>query len=207
MNKMLSVITAIIMLFSFFAPEISSAHAATTTNIVKSVPNGTTPIAVSNSQDFSSQLDQYVTVKNNKFVLNIPKGISIDQTTLNEAKKAINESNKNVNQNNLVIDPVTKTASKVAGAGNIVPMSAGTNKVEFYWWGIRVYLSARTIQIASTFSLGAAAYIASTLEVTLVVGAAIAGALAALGLLVSWISNGYVVDYNYALGVTRVAQQ
>jgi hypothetical protein len=91
-------------------------------------------------------LDQYVKVINNKYVLSIPSGATINSDVINAAQAAINGANLNVVSNDSIINPVTKEYNtntngdtKIANSLTMTALakSLPAHETRDYWWGTR----------------------------------------------------------------------
>lgn len=90
--------------------------------------------------------------------------------------------------------------------------SNGVTKVDFYWWGMKVYLSKTAINAASASSIGAAGYLAGKLKVKTPLALVIAAGLGAAGYLGTQIPHGVEVRVNLipfppGFVVTKIAYQ
>lgn len=80
------------------------------------------------SQTDINELDKYVSVENNTFVLNVPENSNISSEKVQMARQEIESVNNSIKNNNLLIDPETKEIVQynpytmfVQGAFNIRP--------------------------------------------------------------------------------------
>jgi len=62
------------------------------------------------SSDFN-ELDRYVIVQNNQYVLDLPRNITLSYNVKQKAELLIQESNKNISKNSLTVNTNTKEAS------------------------------------------------------------------------------------------------
>lgn len=60
------------------------------------------------SQADINELDKYVSVENNTFVLNVPENSNISSEKVQMARQEIESVNNSIKNNNLLIDPETK---------------------------------------------------------------------------------------------------
>ncbi|MDD6407521.1 MAG: hypothetical protein PUF82_05940 [Lactobacillus equicursoris] len=88
---------------------------AATKNTVTSIKSNTTSENILTDSEIND-LDEYVEVQNNQYVLNIPSNSNFTEQEIKVAKEVIEESNENVKRKKLVIDPVTKEASETSSS-------------------------------------------------------------------------------------------
>ncbi len=104
-------VTIVAMLMS--AQNVGAATNNTENTTVSSIEsNNTSKNTLTDSE--IDDLDDYVEVKNNQYVLNVPSSSNLSEQEIKVAKAVIEESNRNIQKNNLSIDPVTKEASETS---------------------------------------------------------------------------------------------
>lgn len=157
------------------------------------------------SEEQVQQIDSYVTVENNQFVLNLPNNSNLTDQEIINAKSLITEANKAVFESNAKINPLTKSASVYP----IQTRAYGKNDIEVYWNFVRVYLdkgqakalAAAAISGGSTALGGFFGNIGGAAA-----GAAIGGYLASVA--GNNINNGVWFDYNiYTRKITQFGWQ
>ncbi|MEG0410083.1 MAG: hypothetical protein RR538_03895 [Erysipelotrichaceae bacterium] len=146
-----------------------------------------------NNYTYLSELDKYVSVKDNKFILNIPENVDISQEVRYAAEQQIAISNQKINENNLTIDPNTKTAH----TSSISPRKWGKNDMQFGWNYVRVYIDAGNLRLILAGGVGAVGGALAALATTVGMGAAIGGVTAILGIQASGVKDGIWFDYNF----------
>lgn len=103
-------VTIVAMLMS--AQNVGAATNNTENTTVSSIEsNNTSKNTLTDSE--IDDLDDYVEVKNNQYVLNVPSSSNLSEQEIKVAKAVIEESNRNIQKNNLSIDPVTKKLQKL----------------------------------------------------------------------------------------------
>ncbi|WP_297816473.1 hypothetical protein [uncultured Lactobacillus sp.] len=97
------------------------------------------------SQTDIHEIDQYVTVENNEFVLRVPENANIPLNKVRLAQQQIANVNSGIKKNRLIIDPETKEIVQyspytmfVQGAFSIRPGL----QAKWFWWGQRSYYSS-----------------------------------------------------------------
>ena len=113
------------------------------------------------------ELDQFITVEKNQFVLNIPEHVVISNELKTELIKKNTEINNIIKQENFVINPKTKIAEPL-----IQTRAYGENSISLSWNSIIIFMDAGLVQ---TILKAAAA-------------GGIAGAVVAFPVLVAWIA-------------------
>ncbi|UEX89594.1 hypothetical protein [Staphylococcus ratti] len=90
------------------------------------------------------KIDKYVTVSNNKFILDSRANNSLTAKELATANTYITQSNNMISENNLIIDKNTKVAKGNITVEGISTRSAakGVNSIKVYWWGAKVFLNS-----------------------------------------------------------------
>ena len=137
--------------------------------------------------------DQFVVVKNNQFVLDIPEYVVIEKTLLSNVIYSIKTSNTIISENSLMINESTKQAS----LSTILSRLWGTNNVVFRWNSVTIYLDAGNTRLLAAGGVGALDAWLGTKG--LPKGATIAlGALnVILSLKMGEINDGTWLDYNW----------
>lgn len=94
-----------------------------------------------------NEIDKYIRVKNNQYVLNDSNNSELTEGEITVAKKVIEESNQDIKNNHEVINPITKTIDEKNNPINInsrFTILARSSKNSRYtwkkfWWGTRYY--------------------------------------------------------------------
>lgn len=95
------------------------------------------------SQQTINQFDQYVTVVNNRFVLNQTAIYNFSAGEVSVVKKMLNTSNQEVKENNEIIDPNTKEIINQSADPFIVMAAYNKNyTTKAFWWGKRYYFTS-----------------------------------------------------------------
>ncbi|CCK86169.1 Putative uncharacterized protein yrbG [Lactobacillus equicursoris DSM 19284 = JCM 14600 = CIP 110162] len=141
-------VTIVAMLMS--AQNVGAATNNTENTTVSSIEsNNTSKNTLTDSE--IDDLDDYVEVKNNQYVLNVPSSSNLSEQEIKVAKAVIEESNRNIQKNNLSIDPVTKEASETSSQNvvfntkfRVLARAKAKKKAKSYtfknfWWGSRYY--------------------------------------------------------------------
>lgn len=168
------------------------------------------------SADLISKADQFITISSDKsFVLNLEKAKSIlSKEEIEIVQNRLSETNQlsEENRSNLVVIG-DHLATKVSKTDMQKATSEGINKVEGYWWGLKIWLSKTTVRkIMNVGAQGGAAYVAALVGGYIgskggahgaIVGA-VAGAVA--GAIVSEFitptaARAVFMTYNYAFGI------
>lgn len=164
------------------------------------------------TEELISKVDPYIELNKEGLYEIKSKEILQELITTNELKlveRQISIANENIihvinnDIGNTIIDGdkvsySIKDFEILPSDGEYQTMAAGVTKVDYYWWGLKVYLSKYALQGASAVGIGMAGYIARLLKVPHPLGLAIAGALGGGAWLVGQISHGIVMRINYA---------
>lgn len=109
-----------------------TAFAATTDLQTNSVAKASTIL----TQEQIKQLDPYVSVKDNKYLLNLPNNTIFSQTEVEAAQQMIDEANISIKNTHSIINPVTKI-------GEPQRLSVLASKYHYtyknFYWGTRYY--------------------------------------------------------------------
>lgn len=141
-----------IVLGGFLSPYEILAVKADTTDVDQNIEQAVTTNP--ESDNTLEALDSYVKVENNQFVLDIPKGITVDSNLVQKAEQAILDSNDIIQESNEEIIPKTKEI--VQRPQNTIPehntiMSITKHRkrpstkttrgltTRWFWWGERFY--------------------------------------------------------------------
>ena len=161
-------------------------------------------------------LDQFVGVENNQFVLEIPDHVIISDTLRRELIEKNSEINKVIKSENFVINPITKIAKPM-----IQLRAYGVNNISFTWNSIIIKMDAGLVKIiARAAGSGTMAGVVALLKTFPAIAAfAIAHPVISAGsaafatsivgsLLASRITEGVEMHYNfYIMRVTYVKRQ
>lgn len=82
-------------------------------------------------------IDQYVLVENNQFILAIPKNVYITDELLSEIANRIDSVNNDINVNSGIINPVTKEIEYFTNSRYVVASAYAAHQVDHFWWGVR----------------------------------------------------------------------
>ena len=108
--------------------------------------------------------------------------------------RRIEQTNQMINSADLSTGQANVIAPQEEGSTNTYSLmsvtSEGVDKIDFYWWGARVYLSKSTVR-----TMGATISIAGII----IPEAVVSKAASILGIVIGNTPSGIVFDYNYAL--------
>jgi len=145
-----------------------------------------------NSESQFDYLTEYVDVKDNKFVLNIPADVPMSDADIATVKVILAESNERIQEANLTIDEDTLTAKTQTR----FTRGFGKNHVEFHWNFVRVWLDKRNASaVKNAFITGGAGMIG--LPFGGVGGVVAAGIGAGLATIINF-NSGVRIDLNYS---------
>ena len=171
----------------FFGP---TNNASADTNRVN---DAATISSQSSSLELEQQVDQYIEVKNNQYVL-APEAKNV----LTAAERAtiqtsLDQSNACISDHNLTIDPTTKTATSCID----MDRSYGKNSVSVHWNYVRIYLDKGMANGLKGSATAVAGFLAGKVPNPYVQVAAvgIAGFLGTKSL-----NNGIWFDFNFLGG-------
>jgi hypothetical protein len=141
-----------------------------------------------NNESQFDYLTEYVDVKDNKFVLNIPADVPMSDADIATVRVILAESNERIQEANLTIDEDTLTAKTQTR----FTRGFGKNHVEFHWNYARVWLSKGTIHNIGRGAAFAGIWIPEPI---------VSKVCASLGFVASLTPNGVWFDYNYSGGI------
>ncbi len=162
----------------------------------------------------AAQFDRYIVVKNNQYVIQIPKGVKVDPDLLKRATQQVQKTNEQLKTTPVIIDPSTKSAMYTLPVSQEPQDPSGSNtedidlergrkkgvtKISFHWNYARVWLSRNATRAAAIGGIAVAGYYIS--------GGLVAGAAGALGYYAGLIPGGIRFDYNYYARVRNVRWQ
>ena len=154
-----------------------------------------------------AKIDPYVSVQDNRYVLNIPADKSLSAAEITMAQEMIKKSNAAIEQTHVTISPKTKTAVYTMPSApddhGIELRSAGTNRAVFHWNYVRIYLDAGNTRLIAAGAVGAIGGVLAGLATTVGASAFVGAAAAVLGMKASEIYDGTYWDWNYAVGLTN----
>lgn len=143
MIKSIKILSEATMALCLVAPiAISTFDSVSASTIQSSKSNNSIKEAKTGSHDSEppyqvpsefKEIDKYVIVKNNQFVINIPNSAKISPKVIEDAQKQLDISNKLVKDNGLTINPLTKSANITSLKTRKLP--ANENRLES--WGFR----------------------------------------------------------------------
>ncbi|MGT2682511.1 hypothetical protein [Streptococcus porci] len=135
-------------------------------------------------------VDQFVTIKDNRFVLNEENTLSKEVEYL--AKLQIADTNFKISQAEREEGIFTNSYNKTIGTTELLFRSPGKNAIEFYWNYVRIYIDANNLSLAlqAGFAIGGIYAPSRAVEI----------ACALLGIGSSQIKDGIWFDFNYLWG-------
>lgn len=94
-----------------------------------------------------SNFDQYVTVENNQYVLNLPKDNTFSDSKIAEVQYSLEKANQSVIEHNLRINQLTKTSQAVVMGEDakytfLDSKSSHSFTFKNFWWGTRYYFTS-----------------------------------------------------------------
>lgn len=125
--------TPLVNTSSVYAAEVNS-NSDFSDNKVTNKNSDNNKISISNN-DTNSEfdvMDKYVIVKNNRYVLDIPKNNQLSEESVDNVKQQLILANKTIQKQKLTIDPTTKTATIFA-----VSTRGDSAQNVMYYWGLR----------------------------------------------------------------------
>lgn len=119
--------------------QVVSANEVTT----QSTGSNKTSSAI--SDELVSRVDDYVVVKNNRYVLELPDSVknSFTSSEIAEVESFINKANENIKDNSLVVDTQSKTTESEPQVMNRAAWNAHFTWKNF-WWGTRYYFTSNS---------------------------------------------------------------
>lgn len=101
------------------------------------------------NEDNINELEQFIEVVENQFVLNIPENVVILDSVKNEVLDQLEENNRLIEENYFYIDPVTKISE-----AQIMTMAYGYNSVKITWNSIIVKIDAGLLKVLANLATG-----------------------------------------------------
>ncbi|MFD1433248.1 hypothetical protein [Lacticaseibacillus yichunensis] len=191
-----------------FAAESETATAATSQSVVHPsdmsfLPGITLSEKTATVQHAITELDPYVRVVENQFVLDIPQNLEVDATALQEARMLIVKTNQVISDNKATIDVATRTAtftSTTHDTASRLRYKNGLSKVTVHWNFVRIYISkSDLIGVQAGLLAGLGVLVGKVPDVRVeFVAAALIGFI---GMLTP--PGGIWADYNYLLGFSQ----
>lgn len=182
----ISLLTSILLIPTFITPVDASS------NMSPMIQNYENSQINSLTDNDITEIDPYVKVISNKYILQIPDDSNINQSKIRLAQESINASNNFIEERGLVIDKNTKTA--------VLPSflrSAGKNDVDIHWNFIRIYIDKGNANLIKNGALGAASFLAGKVPNPYLGGTAVVVSSILAGVT---IKNGIWIDYNFLTG-------
>lgn len=154
-RKLGLVLLASAILTATYIPT-SRASADTTqlkqTNVIQDAGQTTETAKLSDSENNQltenqiNQLDPYVKVVNNQYVLQLPENNNVSQSMVTEIEDELSQVNADIKSNGYTIKTNDKTygASTSAAFGVVLAKSSSNPTIKRFWWGIRVYMRNKT---------------------------------------------------------------
>lgn len=138
--KLINVLSVSALALGFIAPVTTVSADTVGSDTSKSIKNNETTSTAYTVPSQFKEIDKYVTVKDNQYVLRLPQNSNIDTQTKKNAQNQLNIANGVVKNQNLVIDPQTKFADPISLDTNspfIVLAKRPANENRTYPWGVR----------------------------------------------------------------------
>ena len=101
------------------------------------------------NEDNINELEQFIEVVENQFVLNIPENVVILDSVKNEVLDQLEENNRLIEENYFYIDPVTKISE-----AQIMTFAYGFNSVKITWNSIIVEIDAGLLKVLANLATG-----------------------------------------------------
>lgn len=165
MKKIFAIMFSLILFSAYSVPAIT--HASELATYVEPV-EGILLENIENNVDYNvdySKFDNYISIKNNQYTLNLPQGHSFSNYEILAVEKKLVESNALIFDTDIVIDEDTKSANIVIDGKEV--RGEGKNYFKITWsyiefglsktalkGGITAAVSAIAGNIASYFSFG-----------------------------------------------------
>jgi hypothetical protein len=165
-------------------------------------------VATSVSQALIEQADKYVTIEDNKFVYVENPELSAVEAA--EVQAMIAETNANVSaaaqEDGFVLIEEGDYLSLTEEMPVVDTFGYGVTGVQFYWFGVRIFLNAGDIQWGCRVGVGAlATYVGSLSGVGYPVAFSIAGEV--MKRACGAIGHGFVIDFNFSGGYIGLRRQ
>lgn len=138
--KLINILSVSALALGFIAPVTTVSADTVGSDTSKSIKNNETTSTAYTVPSQFKEIDKYVTVKDNQYVLRLPQNSNIDTQTKKNAQNQLNIANGVVKNQNLVIDPQTKFADPISLDTNspfIVLAKRPANENRTYPWGVR----------------------------------------------------------------------
>lgn len=187
MKKLKTIIALTLVLVMVFVTSISTFAANTT---AESTDATAISANVGLTKSTIDEIDQYIKIENNQYVLVLPKNVEkkMTESQLTAIKQSINTTNNLIKNSSVSIDSTTKTAIHTvpdqqilkSDVNTVNPMVTygGVTKVVFYWWGFQLYLSSSMVRYIAIGGVGAISAILALIPgVGWSIAAAIVGAV------------------------------
>ncbi len=129
MKKMLVCFISTMMLLININPVDADYSAANTSTQSASITEPSLSISE------ISEVDQYVIVQNNRYVLSVPEETTMDSRVLHTASSMLERANNYVYVNNLTIDDDSKKIS--SGSSTEIMRAYAAHQTDQFWWGVR----------------------------------------------------------------------
>ncbi|MGX7775599.1 hypothetical protein ACVV62_00175 [Streptococcus pluranimalium] len=169
-----------IMALNTLAPAATTATVFANTHVESPSEVVTNAEYIPTAQELA-YLDQYISVEENKFVLNIPEGVEVSEELTVFVNDKLNKTNIMVEQNGLVINEVTKV---ISNPDLVSFRTAKAINVTNHWWGVKYtstsYSGAIDTRVVFENHVAAAALAAAILGVATAKVAGAGGILPAL---------------------------
>ncbi|MFT8879448.1 MAG: hypothetical protein ABF913_07830 [Oenococcus sp.] len=155
MNLIIKKVSAVAT--SFFVGSLLLAGVANRSTSADVPPESSNIYTNASAQEATvNTANQYVTVKNNRYILNLPVGTGFTDQQITMVQDMINKANDTVSSQNLIINPITKTSSIRSNVLGISLRAASNGRYTFtnFWWGTRYYMrsNAAVEQLAHEFT-------------------------------------------------------
>jgi len=151
MKKKIIISTVAVTLFSTLAFPLSSVLA----NDLEGDKESQISIPEEKIINELENLDPYVKVEDNTYILELPKDIIVNPILEQEARTLIDKSNKIISEEQVTIDPTTKTATIYESAIQPLAYKEGVNSVTLHWSHAKINLSKSTATAVQAGNLAA----------------------------------------------------
>jgi hypothetical protein len=106
-------------------------------------------------------LDPYVKIIDNEFVLELPEDNNFDPALVMQAYQTIEISNDIITKEELIIDPISKTATTYQDGIQLMAYKEGVNSISFHWSHAKINLSKSTVTAVQGVAFGGLSFITS----------------------------------------------
>ena len=138
--KLVNVLSVSVLALGLVAPVTTVSADTANSDTTESIKNNETTSTQYTVPSQFKEIDKYVTVKDNQYVLSLPQNSNINTQAKKNAESQLNIANQVVKNQNLVIDPQTKFADPISLDTNspfIALAKRPANENSTYPWGVR----------------------------------------------------------------------